>query len=105
MDPSLLLSLIERLPDTSMTTALASGGRHLFGWGQDRYLAADTYDAINVNTTATGQWKSKAPKIDPYPRPKVTLPKAKKATGPAQRVNLQQIHRQLTQMAANQTRK
>lgn len=53
-----------------MTTALASGGRDFFGWGLDRYMAADLYDALNMNTVATGQWKKKPPKIDPYPRPK-----------------------------------
>lgn len=69
--PALVLALVQRLPDTSLTVALASGGRHLFGWGQDRHLAADTFDAINQNTRATGQWgKGKAPKIPPWPRPK-----------------------------------
>ncbi|MFI6275937.1 hypothetical protein [Streptomyces sp. NPDC050988] len=61
---------MQRLPDTSLTVALASGGRALFGWGQDRHLTADLFDAINQNTRATGQWgKSKAPKIPPFPRP------------------------------------
>lgn len=70
LSPSLALSLVQRLPDTSLTMALASGGREFFGWGVDRYLAADTYDAVNLNTRATGQWqKGKAPKFPPYPRP------------------------------------
>ncbi|MGW6745421.1 hypothetical protein ACWGDX_32565 [Streptomyces sp. NPDC055025] len=69
--PSLVLALVRRLPDTSLTVALASGGREFFGWGQDRHLTADLYDAINANTRATGQWgKGKAPKIPAYPRPK-----------------------------------
>lgn len=76
MDPTLLLSLLARLPDGSLTTALASGGRHLFGWTVDRFIAADLYDAINLGTTATGQWKNKPPKIPPYPRP--SAPKVKK---------------------------
>jgi hypothetical protein len=77
--PSLVLSLLQRLPDTSLTVALASGGREFFGWGQDRHLAADLFDALNTNTRATGQWgKGKAPKIPEYPRPK---PKAKKKAG------------------------
>lgn len=68
--PSLVLLMVQRLPDTSMTVALASGGRHQFGWGVDRYLAADTYDAINANTRATGNWaKGKSPTFKPYPRP------------------------------------
>lgn len=69
--PALVHSLIARLPDTSMTHALASGGVEHLGWGMDRHLAAETYDAINQNTRATGNWGKKAPpKIDPFPRPK-----------------------------------
>lgn len=72
MDPSLLIALIARLPDTSMTSAIATGGRDNwrahFGWGADRHLAANTYDAVNLGTLASGHWK-KAPKFDPYPRP------------------------------------
>ncbi|MGI5530152.1 hypothetical protein ACQEVX_23015 [Streptomyces syringium] len=73
--PALVLLLIARLPDTSLTTALAAGGREFFGWGQDRHLRADLYDALNANTKATGQWRGKTPKIPEYPRPQV----AKKA--------------------------
>ncbi|MFF4528183.1 hypothetical protein ACFY1P_02825 [Streptomyces sp. NPDC001407] len=62
-----------------MTVALASGGRGHFGWGQDRHLLADLFDAINSNTKATGQWgRGKAPKIPPFPRPQAKA-KAKKA--------------------------
>ena len=62
--------LCQRLPDTSLTVALASGGRDHFGWGVDRHLAADTYDALNQNTRATGNWeKGKAPKFPGWPRP------------------------------------
>lgn len=68
--PALCLLLVARLPDTSLTVALAAGGREFFGWGQDRHLRADLYDALNANTKATGQWgKGKAPKIPPFPRP------------------------------------
>lgn len=69
--PALVLAYVQRLPDTSLTVALASGGRDRFGWGQDRYLTADLFDAININTRATGNWgKGKAPKFPEYPRPK-----------------------------------
>ena len=68
--PLLVISLLLRLPDTSMTSALAMGGRRFFGWGMDRNLLAATYDAINANTRATGNWsKGKAPKIPAWPRP------------------------------------
>ena len=51
------------LPDTSLTAALASGGREHYGWGVDRHLAADTYDALNLNTRATGNWRKKPPDL------------------------------------------
>ncbi len=61
---------MRRLPDTCLTVALATGGREHFGWGADRHLLADLYDAVNANTRATGQWaKGKAPKIPAWPRP------------------------------------
>lgn len=69
--PLLVYMLVQRLPDTSLTIALASGGRENFGWGVDRHIAADTYDALNQNTRATGNWaKGKAPQIPEWPRPK-----------------------------------
>ncbi|MCY0933628.1 hypothetical protein [Streptomyces sp. H34-S4] len=62
---------MQRLPDTSLTIALASGGREHFGWGVERHMTADLYDALNQNTRASGQWGKKgAPKIPEYPRPK-----------------------------------
>ncbi|MCJ0870255.1 hypothetical protein [Streptomyces sp. AP-93] len=66
---------MRRLPDTSLTVALAAGGREFLGWGQDRHLMADLFDALNANTRASGQWaKGKAPKLPEYPRPKATTP-------------------------------
>lgn len=78
--PVLVHLLIQRLPDTSLTVALASGGREHFGWGVDRHLAADHYDALNQNTRATGNWKDgKAPTLPSYPRPKeASAPKEKR---------------------------
>lgn len=68
--PVLAYQLVQRLPDTSLTVALMSGGREHFGWGVDRHMNADTYDALNTNTRATGNFaKGKAPKFPPYPRP------------------------------------
>ena len=61
---------MQRLPDTSLTVALASGGREYFGWGVDRHMNADIYDTLNFNTLATGEYaKGKAPKLPPFPRP------------------------------------
>lgn len=79
--PALVVALAQRLPDTSLTVALASGGRAHFGWGVDRHLLADVFDAVNVNTRATGQWgKGKVPKFPAWPRPTAptTQPKAKR---------------------------
>lgn len=68
--PFFVLLLVQRLPDDSMTVALRQGGRQYFGWGQERYILADLYDALNLNTRATGHWeKNKVPKIAAYPRP------------------------------------
>jgi hypothetical protein len=68
-----------RLPDDSLTVALANGGRKTFGWGTERHLLADMYDAINVNTRATGNWKQgSAPTFKPWPRPSADTPVEKK---------------------------
>lgn len=69
--PALMLLLIERLPDDSMTAALAAGGREYLGWGTDRHLRADLFDALMENTRATGNWpKNGVPKPIHWPRPK-----------------------------------
>lgn len=82
---------MQRLPDTSLTVALASGGREHFGWGIDRHMQADIFDALNTNTRATGQWqKGKVPTFPVWPRP-TTKPK----TGPAgekQRVTVADLY-------------
>ena len=81
--PALVLSLIQRLPDTSLTVALATGGKQHFGWGLDRHIAVDLFDAINANTRATGNWKKGgAPKLKPWPRPKFKKKAAAPTTGP-----------------------
>lgn len=68
--PAQVNVLIKRLPDTSLTFALMQGGREHAGWGMDRHMQADLYDAISQNTRFTGQWKNKPPEIPMYPRPK-----------------------------------
>ena len=83
----MVVALAQRLPDTSLTVALASGGRAHFGWGINRHLLADVYDALNANTRATGNWaKGKAPTIPAWPRPdaKASTPQAKKPVSVAQ---------------------
>lgn len=69
--PVLVIAAVQALPDYSLTAALSAGGRDHYGWGVDRHLLANLYDAINLNTRACGNWgKGKAPKLDPFPRPK-----------------------------------
>ncbi|MEU7570333.1 hypothetical protein [Micromonospora sp. NPDC049240] len=82
--PLVVLTYVQRLPDTSLTVALASGGREFFGWGRDRAMVADLIDALNQNTRATGNWgKGKAPKIPEYERPKAKK-KKRKVAAPAE---------------------
>jgi hypothetical protein len=45
----------------------------------DRHLAADTYDALNLNTRATGNWRKKAPELPAWPRPRTTTTEAERA--------------------------
>lgn len=78
--PSFVLELIRGLPDDSMTVALRRGGMEFFGWGTDRYIAADTFDALRVNTYATGNWAKTPEKPTPYPRPVVKSKVKKKAS-------------------------
>lgn len=81
---------MQRLPDTSLTTALASGGREHFGWGVDRHMAADIFDALNTNTRATGQWeKGKVPKFPRWPRPS----DKPKHTGPAKPASVRDLYK------------
>ncbi|TCC19963.1 hypothetical protein [Kribbella sindirgiensis] len=78
--PAIVNTLARALPDTCLTVALASGGREFRGWGVDRHLDADLYDALNQNTRATGQWAKKAPDIPPYPRPTSSKPEERPKT-------------------------
>jgi hypothetical protein len=95
--PALVNLLVQRLPDTSLTVALASGGREHFGWGIDRHLKADIFDALNQNTRATGQWgKGKAPKFQPWPRPKAPKKKESSKAKPARRVSVAEIYKKFT---------
>lgn len=69
LPPSLVLALIERLPEGSLYVAEVRGGRDHFGWTTDRYMLASLYDALNLNTAASGNWKKEPPDFKPWPRP------------------------------------
>lgn len=84
--PAKVLRLAQHLPDdgafaaslrfhsTERRVRVDPSPHDFRGWGHDRYLLAAIFDAVNLNTRATGQWgKGKAPKFDPYPRPKRVL--------------------------------
>lgn len=88
--PRQVIVLAKALPDTSLTVALASGGREHYGWGVDRHMVADLFDAINQNTRASGQWGKKGPPdIKPWPRPnpKDKTPEEKKPVSVAELYN------------------
>ena len=85
LTPRLVLALIQRLPDSSMTYSLMHS-REDYRSFMDRtpewWVMADLFDATNQGTRATGQWrKGKAPTFEPYPRPNAKQSKkaAKKA--------------------------
>lgn len=75
--PALLLSIIWALPEDCMTKALMRGGREFFGWSRSEMQLADIYDALNMNTRVTGQWKKSPPDFPEYPRPQVKKIKPK----------------------------
>lgn len=67
--PYEVLLLVQGLPEDSLTAALMRGGREYFGWTRLNVQLADLFDALNVNTQATGNWRKKPPKFPIYPRP------------------------------------
>lgn len=90
--PSLVLSLVQRLPEDSLTVALANGGREHMGWSTDRALLADIFDAINLNTKATGNWKAgKVPDLPAWPRPQRTA-----AEEPPKKVSVADLFKRFT---------
>ncbi|MFY1688180.1 hypothetical protein [Plantactinospora sp. WMMB782] len=93
-DPVLVLAAVRALPDTSLTAALSAGGRDHYGWGVDRHLRANLFDALNLNTRASGHWgKKPPPKFPEFPRPKS---KPKKSAEPKQKVTVRDVFRRLT---------
>lgn len=75
-----MLSLIDRLPEGSKTLSLVSDPEHWRAYmdiSSDYYVMAGIFNAINLNTTATGNFKKK-PKLDPWPVPKLAVELEKK---------------------------
>lgn len=82
------------LPDDSMCHARQQGGDQFLGWGTERHLFAEMYDALNFNTAATGNWRKKPPKFKPFPRP------SKKLQGKKKKVSVLDLHRKFTGMTS-----
>mgnify|MGYP006362592617 CR=1 FL=1 len=76
--PLLLLALVWALPEGSMTKALMRGGREHFGWDLHAEIAASTFDAVNLNTRSSGNWKNKPPELPAFARPKSSKRSSKK---------------------------
>lgn len=93
MAPALVLMHIQRLPDDSLTSALRQGGWSHFGWGQDRHIFADVYDAIAFNTEATGHFE-KPPSLERWPRPK-TKKQAAESEAPKKKRTVRDLFQQL----------
>ena len=72
-DPSLVFALYARLPQDSMTRAQERDSEnwvYYMGADPSYYVLSALYDAINVNTVATGWFaKGKAPKFEPWEMP------------------------------------
>lgn len=94
--PSLLLSLVQRLPEDSLTVALASGGRHLMGWTQALDQGANIFDAINLNTRATGMWDGKPPKLPEAYRPTRPKSTAGETSAPKREASVKDVFNWLT---------
>jgi hypothetical protein len=73
-----------------MTAALVNGGKQHFGWGVDRHMRADLFDALNVNTKATGNFR-KPPTFPLWPRPS-----HKQADAPKKKVSVRDLYRRFT---------
>jgi hypothetical protein len=85
--PRLLLAWIEGLPEDSAFIASvreaapyrepdphAQYEPDWRGWTRLHSMIADLFDAVNLNTAATGNYK-KRPTFEPWPRPKKRRPK------------------------------
>jgi len=82
LHPLLLISLIERLPASS---AFAAQHQNKQDWhayldlSPEYYVMAGIYDAVNINTGATGNFK-RPPKFKPWPMPQEIIKKSQPTT-------------------------
>ena len=82
LHPLLLISLIERLPASS---AFAAQHQNKKDWHEyldlspEYFIMAGIYDAVNVNTRATGNFKT-PPKFQPWPMPQTIIKKSQPTT-------------------------
>lgn len=77
MDPALLLSLCEGLPEGSMTYAMQRGGdywQYFLGADRHSYQLAAVYDAVGQNTVALARVNGNRKfKVEPYPLPEIQV--------------------------------
>ena len=79
--PAATLARVFRLPEGSMFASQCHNKEH---WREyldatkSYYATAATFDAVNTNTRATGNWRKKPPKIDFYPIPQIVVQKKDK---------------------------
>lgn len=76
LTPRLALHLIRQLPVESRTVAALRGGPEFLGWGPDRYILANVFDAIKENTyvtVAANSGRRKPSKPKPMDRPESRL--------------------------------
>lgn len=84
VSPREAIHLIERLPEGSHYHASVLGDEDealFIGVDKHYRLLAALFDAVNMNTVATGQFK-KRPKIEPWPLPEAAKKKREKARKP-----------------------
>lgn len=71
VSPSLVLAMVGALPSGCKTVAMMQGGEdwvYYFGLDSNSRVLAGIYDAVNLNTRATGFYKT-PPKFKPWPSP------------------------------------
>ena len=90
-----MLNLIDGLPRGSNFYAKVFGGeenaRDYREWSMDTYIAANTFDALNTNTAATGMFK-KPPEFPPHFRPGQKPPEKKKLKQADNPTTLEDLH-------------
>lgn len=95
-----IIALIDRLPEGSRFISELhdpDDWREYLGADAHYMALAGIYEAVNQNTRATGNWKGKPPRMDPWPTPGIAAERAKKSRAP-EATTLDDIFRRLSGM-------